>query len=49
MIIAALCVAIALSACLRRRNPWSRLDPKDLRRLDRRSEDEYREQINRFD
>ena len=49
MIIAALCVAVALSGSLRGRNPWSRLDPKDLRRLDRRSEDEYREQINRFE
>jgi hypothetical protein len=49
MIIAVLCVAIALAACLRTRNPCSRMDPKDLRRLNRRSESEYREQINRFE
>jgi hypothetical protein len=49
MIIAVLLAAIALSLCCRTRNPWPRLDPKELRRINRRSETEYREQIHPFE
>jgi len=49
MIVAAFLVALMLYACFRTRSPWSRLDPKDLRRLNRRSESEYREQIHPFE
>ncbi len=49
MIIALLCVGLALYACFRTHgSAWNRMDPKDLRRLNRRSEDEYREQIHPF-
>jgi hypothetical protein len=49
MIIALLCAALALYACFREHgSPLTRLDPKDLRRLNRRSENEYREQIHPF-
>jgi hypothetical protein len=49
MIIAVVCAAIILSACLRTRSAWTRLDAEDLRRLKRRSEEEYREQIHPFE
>jgi hypothetical protein len=49
MIIAAVFAAIVLSACFRSRNAWTRLDADELRRLKRRSEQEYREQIHPFE
>jgi hypothetical protein len=49
MIIALLCVGLALYACFRTHgSAWTRMDPKDLRRLNRRSEDEYRDQIHPY-
>jgi hypothetical protein len=49
MIIAVLCAAILLSVRFRTRAPWRRLDSKELRRLNRRSENEHREQIHPFE
>ena len=49
MIVALLCVGLALYACFRTHgSAWTRMDPQDLRRLNRRSDDEYREQIHPF-
>ena len=49
MIIAIVCAVIILFVCFRNRSPWSRLGAEDLRRLKRRSEEEYREQIHPFE
>jgi hypothetical protein len=49
MMIALLCAGLALYACFRTHgSACTRMDRKDLRRLNRRSEDEYREQIHPF-
>jgi len=49
MTVAILVAALLFFAGGRLGSAWNRLDESDLRRLNRRAEDEYREQIHPFE